>query len=306
MTKLLCVVGPTASGKTALAVELALRVGGEVVSCDSMQVYRGMDIGTAKPTAAERKGVPHHMLDVVAPSEEFSAARYAAEAGVIVDDILSRGKTPILAGGTGLYLRALVRGLPPSMPDDGGLTRQKWQDFALQNGSAALWAALQNIDPETADRLPHNDLRRIVRALEVFDLTGVPLSEHHRLTQAVPPRYETFMLGLRPADRGSLYRRIEARVDDMLVRGLVGEVQTLLGSGLSPQATAMQAIGYKEVAAHLAGLCSLPEAAAAVKIASTRYAKRQLTWFSRQEDTRWLCADDENLVNLSTEYLEKF
>ena len=284
---LLCILGPTASGKTALALALAQRLDGEVVSCDSMQVYRGLDIGTAKPTEEERRGIPHHMLDVADPWEDYSAARYAAEADRAIQDILDRGKRPIVAGGTGLYLRALVDGLH-EVCSIGGSTHGFREKLLEEQGSEALHRALWAIDPETAARLPSGDTRRVLRALAVYDQTGRTLSQHHEDSRKRPPRYRILALGLY-LDRVVLYRRIEVRVDDMMEAGLLDEA-TALRARLPSGCTAMQAIGYKELGLFLDGQCTETEAIAAIKQATRRYAKRQMTWFSRQVPMCWLGA----------------
>ena len=286
--KLLCIVGPTATGKSALAVELARRLDGEVVSCDSMQVYRGLDIGTAKPTVGERGGIPHHMLDVADPWEDYSAARYAAEADQVVRDIIARNKRPIVAGGTGLYLRALTVGLHTAQPGDPAV-RERWETLLAGQGREALHRALAQLDPDTAARLSPHDSRRILRALEVYSQTGMTLSSHHEDSQRQPPRYRTLIIGLR-MDREALYRRINARVDEMIDRGLPGEAAWLRAHA-PVDCTAMQAIGYKELCAYLDGLCSLSKAVDSIKQATRRYAKRQMTWFSRQAEARWLDVD---------------
>lgn len=304
--RLLCVAGPTASGKTALSLALARCLDGEIVSCDSMQVYRGMDIGTAKPSPDERGGIPHHMLDVAEPTEDYSAARYAREADEAIRGVLARGKHPIVAGGTGLYLRALVSGLHDAAPDDGGQSRARFAAYLGERGEDALHALLADADPETAARLSPKDHRRVIRALEVHALTGTPLSEHHRRARSNPPRYETLTLGLRCPDRAELYARIGARVDDMMRRGLLDEVRALLDAGVPAGCTAMQAIGYKELTDVLAGLVPLETAVEDVKTATRRYAKRQKTWFNRQWDVLWLDAGAPNLVAMSTEIAGKY
>ncbi len=301
---LLCIVGATATGKTALAVALARRLGGEVVSCDSMQIYRGMNIGTAKPSLRERGGVRHHMIDVADPTESYSAARYAEEASRAVDDILSRGLIPIVAGGTGLYLQALTHGLHDIVEDD-GQTRAYWTDVLNTKGPQALYDALLQVDPRTASRLSVSDIRRVMRALEVHTLTGVPLSERHAESQRRAPRYRASLLGL-SLERAVLYARIEARVDDMMALGLLDEVRGLLARGVPADSTAMQAIGYKEMALVLSGVSTQEEATATVKQSTRRYAKRQVTWFTRRHDVYWLAADDENLLDKSTEIVGNF
>ena len=287
MNNIICIAGPTASGKTALAVELAKLTGGEVVSCDSMQVYRRMDIGTAKPTLAEMQGVPHHMLSVADPWEDFSVSRYCALATPIVDGILARGKTAIIAGGTGLYMDALIRG-NDFAPCPATGRREELEALAAREGIEAVWRQLREIDPEAAARLPLSDKKRILRAMEVYLETGETITAHNRRTQAVPPRYDPLWLGLEDLNRRDLYDRIDRRVEDMLARGLLAEIRELLDAGVPKTATAMQAIGYKEFIAHLEGSLSLTEAAAQVQLSSRRYAKRQLTWFRRNPKLHWL------------------
>ena len=285
MNSILCIAGPTASGKTALAVELAKELDGEVVSCDSMQVYRRMDIGTAKPSREEMQGIPHHMIDVAEPDEDFSVSRYCAMAAPIVDDIVARGKTAIIAGGTGLYMDSLIRGNDfAPFPSTG--VREKLEAEADEVGLPAMLTRLREIDPDTADRV--FDRKRILRALEVYLETGETITEHNRKTRLIPPKYTPLWLGLDFADRGELYRRIDKRVDIMLEMGLMEEIRRLLDSGIPEKCTAMQAIGYKEFVNALEGREPLSQAAEEVKKASRHYAKRQLTWFRRNPAVRWL------------------
>ena len=285
MNSILCLAGPTASGKTALAVELAKELDGEVVSCDSMQVYRHMDIGTAKPSREEMQGIPHHMIDVAEPDEDFSVSRYCAMAAPIVDDIVARGKTAIIAGGTGLYMDSLIRGNDfAPFPSTG--VRERLEAEADEVGLPAMLARLREIDPDTADRV--SDRKRILRALEVYLETGETITEHNRKTRLIPPKYTPLWLGLDFADRGELYRRIDKRVDIMLEMGLMEEIRSLLDSGIPEKCTAMQAIGYKEFVNALEGREPLSQAAEEVKKASRHYAKRQLTWFRRNPAVRWL------------------
>ena len=285
MNSILCVAGPTASGKTALAVELAKELDGEVVSCDSMQVYRRMDIGTAKPSPEEMQGIPHHMIDVAEPDEDFSVSRYCAMAAPIVDDIVARGKTAIIAGGTGLYMDSLIRGNDfAPFPSTG--VRERLEAEADEVGLPAMLTRLREIDPDTADRV--SDRKRILRALEVYLETGETITEHNRKTRLIPPKYTPLWLGLDFADRGELYRRIDKRVDIMLEMGLMEEIRSLLDSGIPEKCTAMQAIGYKEFVNALEGREPLSQAAEEVKKASRHYAKRQLTWFRRNPAVRWL------------------
>ena len=285
MNNIICIAGPTASGKTALAVELAKLTSGEVVSCDSMQVYKRMDIGTAKPTIEERQGIVHHMVDVAEPDEDFSVSRYCEMAAPIVDDIVSRGKTAIIAGGTGLYMDSLIKGNTfAPFPSTG--VRERLEQQADAEGMDAMKALLASIDPEAAARI--QDRKRLLRALEVYYETGETITEHNRRTQAIPPRYNPLWLGLDFADRAELYSRIDLRVDIMLEAGLVEEIRSLLASGIPTKSTAMQAIGYKEFVDALAGMSTVAEAAAQVQQASRRYAKRQLTWFRRNANMHWL------------------
>ena len=285
MNSILCIAGPTASGKTALAVELAKDLNGEVVSCDSMQVYRRMDIGTAKPSREEMQGIPHHMIDVAEPDEDFSVSRYCAMAAPIVDDIVARGKTAIIAGGTGLYMDSLIRGNDfAPFPSTG--VRERLEAEADEVGLPAMLARLREIDPDTADRV--FDRKRILRALEVYLETGETITEHNWKTRLIPPKYTPLWLGLDFADRGELYRRIDKRVDIMLEMGLMEEIRSLLDSGIPEKCTAMQAIGYKEFLGVLDGTLTEQEALELVKLRSRQYAKRQLTWLRRKDDIHWL------------------
>ena len=290
MNNIICIAGPTASGKTALAVELAKGLNGEVVSCDSMQVYKRMDIGTAKPTPEEMQGIPHHMIDVAQPWEDFSVSRYCDMAAPIVDDIISRGKTAVIAGGTGLYMDSLIRGNTfAPFPATG--VRERLEAQADRDGMEAMLAQLRSLDPDAAQRLHLSDRKRILRALEVYLETGETITEHNRRTQAIPPRYAPLWIGLDFARREELYRRIDLRVGLMLRQGLVEEIRGLLAEGIPEKATAMQAIGYKEFIDALDGRCTIEEAADQVRQSSRRYAKRQLTWFRRNQSIHWLIRD---------------
>ena len=287
MNNIICIAGPTASGKTALAVELAKELNGEVVSCDSMQVYKRMDIGTAKPTAEEMQGIPHHMIDVAEPDEDFSVSRYCAMAAPMVEDIIARGKTAIIAGGTGLYMDSLMQGNDfAPFPSTG--VREKLEQEAAEKGIQVLYDRLSAIDPEAAGRLHLSDKKRIIRALEVYLETGETITEHNRKTQLLPPRFTPLWLGLDFENRADLYERIDRRVGLMLEMGLIDEIQGLLAAGIPEKCTALQAIGYKEFVAALRGECTVEEAADLVRQSSRRYAKRQLTWFRRNKSIHWL------------------
>ena len=285
MNNIICIAGPTASGKTALAVELAKELNGEVVSCDSMYVYKRMNIGTAKPTVEEMDGIVHHMIDIVEPDEDFSVSKYCDMAAPIVDDIVSQGKTAIIAGGTGLYMDSLIKGNDFAPVPATGI-REQLEVKAAEIGFEAMLNELRAIDPESADRL--KDTRRVIRALEVYYETGITMTEHNRRTQEIPPRYEPLWLGLDFTERSELYRRIDLRVSIMLEMGLIQEIQDLLSSGIPEKCTAMQAIGYKEFVAALKGECTVEEAADQVRMFSRRYAKRQLTWLRRNPNIHWL------------------
>ena len=287
MDKIICVAGPTASGKTAFAVELAKMVNGEVVSCDSMQIYRRMDIGTAKPTPEEMQGIAHHMLDVCEPDEDFAVSRYCETATPIVEDILARGKVAIVAGGTGLYMDALIRGNSfAPYPSTG--RRQELEALADREGIEAVMAQLRSVDPESAARLHLSDRKRIIRAMEVYLETGQTITAHNLKTQAIPPKFSPLWFGLEDEDRQDLYNRIDARVDKMLEAGLIDEIKALLAEGVPAKCTAMQAIGYKEFVAALDRQCTIEEAADQVRQSSRHYAKRQLTWFRRNKNVHWL------------------
>ena len=290
MNPIICLAGPTASGKTALAVALAQALNGEVVSCDSMQVYKFMDIGTAKPTLDEMQGVPHHMIDVADPREDYSVSRYCKDAAPTVEDIVSRGKTAIIAGGTGLYMDSLIRGNDfAPFPSTG--VRERLERQADAEGLEAMRSWLRSIDPEAEGRI--QDRKRLLRALEVYLETGETITEHNRRTQALPPRFTPLWLGLDFENRQSLYSRIDLRVTHMLEAGLLQEIRSLLQSGVPDTATAMQAIGYKEFVSALEGHGTVEAAADSVRQSSRRYAKRQLTWFRRNPAIHWLIRKDE-------------
>lgn len=309
MPRIIAIAGPTASGKTALSIQLAKETDGEIVSCDSMQVYKDMDIGTAKPTLQEQEGIPHHMLSVAEPWEDFSVSRYCAMADPIVEDILRRGKTPIIVGGTGLYMDALIRGNAfAPCPSTG--RREELEALAASQGIGAVIDALQKVDPESAARLHPSDQKRIIRAMEVYLETGMTITEHNRKTQEIPPKYQPIRFALTDRQRQTLYDRIDRRVDAMVEAGLMEEIQGLLARGIPEKCTAMQAIGYKEFVAALHGESTLEEAAQQVKQSSRRYAKRQLTWFRRNPENIWLIREDGQtsmeILESARQYLRDF
>ena len=305
--KVICVVGPTACGKTTLGVLLAKKYGGEVVSADSMQIYRGMTIGTAAPTEAEMQGVPHHMIAVADPAEQWSAAEYVSRATPVVDDILARGKLPVLVGGTGLWMDALIRGHGFAKGHAGGAIRRELEARLEWEGIAPLLEELRQVDPESAERLHPADTKRILRALEVYRETGSTISAHNAATRMIPPRYDAVWIGLQFADRADMKALIDRRVDKMVQEGLLDEVRALLAMGLPRNATAMQAIGYKEFLGVLDGALTEPEAIELVKLRSRQYAKRQLTWLRRNPDIHWIFwekdRDFARALQISTEIL---
>ncbi len=289
---MLAIVGPTASGKTALSIELAQRLGGEIVSCDSMQVYRGMNVGTATPTEEEKCGVPHHLIDVADADEPFSVADYVTLAQAAIADIDARGKVPILCGGTGLYLDALLRGNLEETKSDPAL-RQALFDYAEAHGAHALHERLRAVDPESADAIHENNVKRVVRALEIYESTGVTKTESDRRSREQDAPYDATVIGLFYPDREVLYDRIARRVDVMLRDGLLAETAALDAAGVfEKNTTAAQAIGYKEMLPALRGEESLDAARERLTVATRHYAKRQLIWFRAKEYVRRLDMTD--------------
>ena len=289
------ITGPTATGKSAFGALLAKSIGGEVVSADSMQIYKHMNIGTAKPTREERLGVPHYMIDVVPPWEDYSVARYITEASRCVDDILRLGKTPILVGGTGLYIDSLLSGREFSARSDETLRRELEAQYDDIGGDAML-LKLSEFDPQSAAKLHSNDKKRIVRAFEVYNATGKTISQHDTETRSLPPRYESKKFALNFSDRTELYARVDRRVDTMMEKGFADEVQRLLDMGVPPDCTAMQAIGYKELVDVISGKCDLVCAADKIKMESRRYAKRQLTWLRRDTNIDWIILEKHSVL----------
>lgn len=291
---LVVVCGPTASGKTNMAIDLALRLKGEIISADSMQIYKQLDIGTAKPSVEERRGVVHHMLDIVDPRSQYSVADYCLDAGRCIEDVFFRGKLPILVGGTGLYINSLIEGTLFGQVEKDCDYRKTLLDLAQKEGKEKLHRLLQKIDPNSADRLHINDTTRIIRALEINEKTGLTVEQYNLKSKREESLYNVCMIGLTPTDRQILYDRINKRVDTMMQKGLLLEVENLLKQGIDRDTTAMQAIGYKEFIACLEGEISLEEAVNEVKQASRRYAKRQLTWFRANKNIFWIDSGEGN------------
>ena len=287
----MAVVGATASGKTALAVELALRLGGEVVSCDSMQIYRDMPIATAVPSEAERRGVPHHMMEIAEPEESFSVAEYCRRAKQCIEEVTARGAVPILCGGTGLYYNSLADGIAFADIEEQPKLREELAARIESEGGEVLLRELSEVDEQTAQRLSPADHKRIIRALEVYRVTGVPMSEHIRRSREQPSPFELSVVGLDYRERERLYERINRRVDIMLEQGLVQEAEAFFARHSGK--TASQAIGYKELRPAMEGRCSWEEAIESLKRETRRYAKRQLSWFRRDSRIKWIYADEE-------------
>ncbi|CCJ32635.1 MULTISPECIES: tRNA (adenosine(37)-N6)-dimethylallyltransferase MiaA [Caloramator] len=304
------IAGPTASGKTKIGIELAKKIDGEIVSADSMQIYKYMDIGSAKPTREEMQGVPHHMIDVVDPKEEFSVALYRQMAVDCIDNIIKRGKVPIIVGGTGLYINSLTYPLDFTETAKDEEYRFYLQNLAEEKGSHFIHEMLKEVDPESYNRLHPNDLKRIIRALEVYKNTGRPISEFQRESKKREIDFNLAYFGL-TMDRTKLYERINQRVDEMFEKGLIDEVKKLKEMGYTKDMTSMQGIGYKEVFDYLDGYLTLEEVKDIIKQNTRRYAKRQLTWFRREDRIFWINLDEfssiDEVLNVMINYIkEKF
>lgn len=296
----LFIVGPTASGKTKLSIELAKRFNGEIVSADSMQIYKGMDIGTAKPDAIERDGIPHHLIDVCEIGDSFSVADYQAMAKEAIFEISSRGKLPIVVGGTGLYVDSVVNNTQFADHEDSTELRKRLSDELEKLGCEYMYARLLSVDPESAKKLHPNDTKRVLRALECFELTGVPKSVHDEKSHNNDGFCKPLMIGLNYTDRELLYDRINKRVDMLIDMGLVNEIKGLSAIGLRESATAAQAIGYKELYGYIDGVESLDVATERLKQETRRYAKRQLTWFRRNKNINWINVDTDAFGSFDT------
>ena len=296
MSFALAITGPTASGKTSLSISLAKRLGCEIISIDSMQIYKGMDIGTAKATDAERAAVPHHMIDFLSPLESYSAEDYRADAMRAVADIESRGKIPLFVGGTGLYMDTVIRGASLASPPSSEELKQRLLASAVTDEEReALWQRLFDVDPDSAKKTHKNNVRRVVRALEIYELTGKTKTYFDELSKSTAPDVRIGMITLDFHNRDNLYARVDLRVDQMMEEGLLDEVSSLRSAGLLREdTTAAQAIGYKELIAYLEGECTLDEAVDLLKLSTRRYAKRQLTWFRHNEGAKRLYVDRED------------
>ena len=287
MNTVILIVGPTDTGKTDLSVKLAKLIDAEIISCDSMQIYKGMDIGTAKVTSDEMQGVPHHMIDIVAPFDIYSVSNFCSDAKEYAHSVFAKGKPVIMVGGTGLYADSFVKDIDFTETGSSDEIRRELGEFCEKNGVEALHEMLESIDPESAGAIHMNNTKRVIRAIEYYRLTGETISEHNRRTKEKPSPYNYVYIGL-TRDREELYDRINKRVDIMMQRGLLAEVWTLYKMGLSDKHTSMQALGYKELIWYLKGKCTLGEAVEILKRDSRRYAKRQLTWFGRNSEINWI------------------
>ncbi len=288
MKKVLAIIGPTGCGKTELSVKIAKRTGAEIISSDSMQIYKGMDIGTAKVTKEEMENVPHHMIDILSPSESFSVSDFCKEAKKKAEEIFKKGKPVVLVGGTGLYTDSFIKDIDFSEEGEKDLKlRTQLEDYAKNFGAEALFEKLREIDEKSAQTIHPNNVKRVIRAIEYYTLTGEPISLHNERTKSKPSPYDYVYIGL-TRDREELYERIDKRVDLMMEKGLLGEVMTLYKMGLSKDHTSMQALGYKELFWYINGKATLEESVRILKRDSRRYAKRQLTWFGKNPDINWI------------------
>lgn len=293
MENLIVILGPTAVGKTALSIELAKQLGTEIISGDSMLVYKGMDIGTAKPSLEERQGIPHHMLDIVYPDEEFSVAKFQSMVEDLITKINKKNRVPLLVGGTGLYIKAITDHFTFSPMESDHVLRDNLKRYAEKEGAEKLHQRLAEVDPIAASKLHPNDIRRVIRALEVYQQTGTPISETQKAKEIQAPKYNLFMYGL-TLNREILYERINLRVDKMIEESLIDEVKALLSKGYNPQSSALTGLGYKEIIGYLEGQYSLEEAIDLLKRNTRRFAKRQLTWFRQDKRIKWLDVENYN------------
>lgn len=299
---LFILIGPTAIGKTALSIELAKRMNGEIISADSMQIYKFMDIGSAKITKDEMEDIPHHLIDIVLPNEEFTVANFKDRSIELIKDINSRGKLPIVAGGTGLYINSLVYNLNFAQVAPNDELRERLELLGNEYGNEYLHQELQKIDFESAERISVNDRKRIIRAIEIFEVTGKPMSEYNKNFRIPIDDYNLVMIGLN-MDRAELYNRINARVDIMIKEGLIDEVKGLLEMGYNKELVSMKGIGYKEVVMYLEGAISLDKSVELIKQGTRNYAKRQLTWFRRDNRIKWVNVEEFSNLNDLSQYI---
>ena len=304
-SRVIAVGGPTASGKTALSVGLAKAFGGEIINAESMQIYKNLDVGTAKPSIEERQGVPHYLLDFLPPETPYSVADFTAAADPLIQEITARGKLPLVVGGTGLYITSLLNGMAFTPEKTDPAIRARLQERAEAEGGAALYAELQSIDPDYAAQVHPNNLPRVIRALELYAATGRRMSEERVNARPAEPPYRSLCLCLTCRDRAVLYDRIERRVNLMLENGVLAEAKQVYDHR-DTYRTAAQAIGYKEFFPYFEGTGSLDECTARLKQATRNYAKRQLTWFRRQNDAVWLYIDEENVLDRACELVREF
>ena len=304
-SRVIAVGGPTASGKTALSVGLAKAFGGEIINADSMQIYKNLDVGTAKPSIEERQGVPHYLLDFLPPETPYSVADFTAAADPLIQEITARGKLPLVVGGTGLYITSLLNGMAFAPEKTDPAIRARLQERAEAEGGAALYAELQSIDPDYAAQVHPNNLPRVIRALELYAATGRRMSEERVNARPAEPPYRSLCLCLTCRDRAVLYDRIERRVNLMVENGVLAEAKQVYDHRDTSR-TAAQAIGYKEFFPYFEGTGSLDECTARLKQATRNYAKRQLTWFRRQNDAVWLYIDEENVLDRACELVREF
>lgn len=312
MDRMIAVVGPTASGKSSLALEIAKKFSGEIVSCDSMQLYRGMDIGTAKPTKDEMCSVKHHLIDILDLNDDYSVSDYVSDAQNAYNDIISRGNMPVFCGGTGLYIDSFISGVKFAQYDDTGFEeiRKELYEIAENKGKEYLYNQLLKVDPEIANNTSAENIKRVVRALEVHKITGIPLSEWNKKSKKNVQKKNALVLGITFEDRQVLYDRIEKRVDIMLEDGILEETKRLIDNGIRDSKTASQAIGYKEFYPYFDGTKELSECVDTLKINTRHYAKRQLTWFKRNPDIKWIIREigdtEQTVFEKASVYIKEF
>jgi len=303
--KIIVIVGPTAVGKTYVSVELAKKLNTEVISADSMQIYKGMDVGTAKVSNDEKQGINHHMIDLINPDENYSVSDFKDDAENIIDNMLSENKTPVIVGGSGLYVNSLIYDLDFGNAKSDNKLRDYYTYYYEEHGQDALYEKLRKIDPESAEKIHKNNVKRVVRALEVYDITGKKFSELNTDIRKQSDKYDCILVGL-SMDRKILYERINQRVDKMLSDGLIEEVRSLLEKGYDKNLVSMQAIGYKEIIDYLEGNVTLEDAVNILKQNTRRFAKRQYTWFLRDDNVKWFQVEDVNEIDMTLDKINEY